>query len=572
MVKIRTILWFSLLLLWLVPSLALAARVRAVADRDRMTLGESLRLELRIEGSADGGPDLSALEQDWEIVSRAQNSQLSIVNGDFKRSLVYSLTLMPRREGAVAIPAVCFGADCSLPLPIRVTAAADNSAAEDAKLLLEAEIDADQVVSQGQLLLKVRLLRRVDLLQGALTEPEPTGVDAVLQKLGEDRKYEIRRAGRLYGVIERQYAIFPQAAGTLRIPPLRFDGVIVHGRQGERVRLFSQPLQVEVLPPAGDLGGRPWLPARSLRLQDDWQGRQMKLTVGEPATRTLTLTAEGLQAAQLPPLQPGTPAGFKSYPDQPSRKDEFGRAGITGILQQKIALVPTRPGRYRLPAIDLDWWDIAAGQWQQVHLDPVTIEVGPATGTAAAAPTAGLSPNGPQPPTEEVPAAGSAPVSPEAPAPQTGTTAAAPANFWPWLSLVLGLGWLATLVLLWRQRANRPRQKSAQPEDSPRQKEKTARQAVVQAARANDPRAARQALAAWIRTLWPEADRPDLERLRRTAPDALRAELDRLDRALYAPAGEHWTGEALIEALRQWQLPQRARGASENLPDLYPSD
>jgi hypothetical protein len=127
---------------------------------------------------------------------------------------------------------------------------------------------------------------------------------------------------------------------------------------------------------------------------------------------------------------------------------------------------------------------------------------------------------------------------------------------------------LATLVLFWRQRSNRP--PTARPDEQPRYRENTARQAVIQAARNNDPLATRQALASWIKTLWPEPDRPDLERLRRTASDSLRDELDRLNRTLYAAAGQDWTGEALIEALRQWQLQPPDRETGDKLPDLYP--
>jgi hypothetical protein len=576
MVNIR-ILCLSLLFFQFLSLPAFAAQVRAVADRDRLALGESLQLELRVEGSADGDPDFSALEKDWEILGQSHSSQISIVNGDFNRSVVYSLTLMPRREGELTIPAVCFGGDCSSPLPIRVAATATGpSAAENARVLVEAEADADKVVSQGQLLLTVRLLHRVDLLQGSLSEPEPAGVDAALQKLGEDRKYETRRAGRLYGVIERKYAIFPQMPGTLRIPPLRFDGIMAgassrfdpFGRQGERTRQYSKPLEIQVLPPAKDVGTRPWLPARALRLQDDWQGKTLHLTVGEPATRTLTVTAEGLQAAQLPELKVETPQGFKSYPDQPSRQDKADGQGVTGILQQKIALVATRPGRYRLPAMDLDWWDVAAGQWQRDHLDPVNIEVAPAPGTLAAAPAAGTPPAEQQTRENEAPAT-PGPIRAES-APPPHVPSAGPASYWPWLSLALGVGWLGTLVLLLKERTKRPRPTSAPAEENPRQREKAARKAVIQAAGSNDARATRTALTAWIGTLWPEADRAGLDRLRQTAPDALGRELERLDRALFSPTGENWTGKALIEALGDWQGPSPDRKMTDRLPGLYP--
>lgn len=578
MVKLRTIISLFLLILCFAPVAAFAARVQAVADRDRVRSGESLHLELRVEGDADSDPDLSVLDKDWEVLSRSQSSQVRIINGDFSRSLVYSLTLMPRREGEVTIPAVCFGSECSMPLPIRVAAADDPSVpTKDEPLLLEAEITPKQVVSQGQLLLKMRLLHRGDLLQGSLSEPQPAGVEAIVQKLGEDHKYETRHNGRLYQVIERDYVIFPQASGTLSIPPLQFDGTVAgspsrldpFGRQGERVRLRSAPLRVEVTPPPADRAGRAWLPARALHLEDNWQGKTVQLTVGEPATRTLTMTAEGLQAAQLPDLELPAPEGFKTYPDQPDRHDRPGDNGITGVLQQKIALVPTRPGRYRLPAIDLDWWDVAVRQWRQAHLDPVDVEVGPASGTAASATPTGASPPVSSPPSAKEAVSQPAPVPASVSAAPGAVRPSTRSGFWPWLCLALGLGWLTTLLLLWRQRSGRPRRPAGPAEPTPMTREKTARRAAVQAALSNDPQLARRALTAWVAALQPSPGQPDLERFSRTAPDPLRAAIEGLNRALYAPVGESWSGTALAEALRKGPPQSQNAAVGSALPELY---
>lgn len=581
MVKQRTFLCMFVWLLCLMPAAAFAARVQVVADRDRMNAGQSLHLELRIEGDPDSDPDLSALERDWEVLGRSQSTQLQIVNGDFNRSLVYSLTLMPRREGEVPIPSICVGSDCSMPLPITVMAAgAPSAAGKNAPVMLEAEVDAKQVISQGQLLYKVRLLHRGDLLQGSLSEPQPAGVEAVVQKLGEDRKYQTRRGGRLYQVIERDYAIFPQAGGTLRIPPLQFDGAVAgnpsrldpFGRRGERLRLSSDAVQVEVMPPPADPAGRTWLPARSLRLNDDWQGKTVQLTVGEPATRTLTVAVEGQQAAQLPELQVKAPDGFKTYPDQPDRQDHPSEEGITGVLQQKIALVPTRPGRYRLPAMALDWWDVTSGQWRQARFAPVDIEVGPEAGAAVgASPSAASPPPAPKPSGKEAAAEPSTvPVSPAASALPGDARQGVTAGFWPWLSLALGLGWLTTLLWLWRQRSGQSRRPAEPAESTLPVREKTARRAVEQAAAKNDPQATRRALAAWSATLPHLSGRPDLDAFMRTAPAPLRDAMDELNRALYAPGGQGWSGATLLEAIRQWRPQGDDAAGADALPELYP--
>ena len=235
----RTI-FLCLLILVLWASSAAALNVQAVADRDRIGIGESLQFQLRLDGSPDAEPDFTALEQNWEILSRSQSSQMQIINSSFKRSVVYSLTLMPRAQGSLAIPAVCFEQDCSLPLPIEVSAASAQGRAGNEQLLLETEISSQQIVTQGQLLLHVRLLRRVDLLDGQLGEPQPAGVETLVQKLGDDHSYELRRNGQLYQVIERSYALFPQGSGQLQIPALQFDGTIAGGSSEIQLNLIAK--------------------------------------------------------------------------------------------------------------------------------------------------------------------------------------------------------------------------------------------------------------------------------------------------------------------------------------------
>jgi hypothetical protein len=569
-------LFLTLLLVLLWIGTAVAVTVQAVADRERIGSGESLQLQLRVDGSPDGEPDLAPLQKDWDILSRSQSSQMQIVNSSFSRSTVYSLTLMPKRQGSLTIPSVCFAKDCSLPLSIEVlqSSAVSNPAGE--QLLLETDINPQKIVMQGQLLLKVRLLRRVDLLNGQLSEPVPSGVEAQVKKLGDDRSYELRRNGLLYQVIERDYAIFPQESGQLRIPPLQFDGTIASGnsrfdaftRQGQRVRRTSQPLRVEVTPLPEDLGRRPWLPATNVELQDDWQQQPPKLVVGEPATRTLRLIANGLPAVQLPELKPGVPAGFKSYPDQPSREDQVVSSGIKGTLVLKTALVPTRSGRFNLPAVDLDWWDVSTGTWSHAHLPAIDLDVAPAAGTSSP-PPADLSTSGAEATVETSP--GITPSASSEGLPLNGA-----AWFWPWLSLGLAVGWILTLLLLlrlWRcyRAVVYPEMVNVDRVDR-ELTEKSARKTVVRAAQRHDPRATRQALLAWSQLVFATVPGDAYNQLLKTVEPALRTELERLDRCLYGRFDSaDWNGEKLAEEISSWNL-GTGNQVDVELPDLYPGD
>ena len=302
-------------------------------------------------------------------------------------------------------------------------------------------------------------------------------------------------------------------------------------------------------------------------LQDDWQKKLPKLTVGEPATRTLRLGASGVLAAQLPELKLTVPNGFKTYPDQPKRENLQSSSGITGMLEQKIAMVPTRAGHFTLPAVDLDWWDLTTGQWRQAHLAALDVDVAPAAGFVEQKPA--LSPESPD---------GSATTGPLATGPQlsappqivdTGVAiASSKPGIWPWISLGLGLGWLLTLILLFTRRRTAP-MAAQQTAGAAKLSEKAARHSVIQAARTHNPQATRQALMAWSRTLWPLPPNDAHEQLFKSADPILLKELETLDLCLYGCSDLVWNGQGMVDCLATWR-PASAKNTDSGLPELYP--
>lgn len=554
-----------------------ALTVKALVGQDQVALGESLELQLRLDSSPDAEPDLTPLHRDWEVLGHSQRSQRLYNNGKISSSIVYTLLLMPRSTGQLKIPEICFATDCSSPLDIEVTTRSSLALPAEEQIRLETRISSPQVVTQGQVLLKVRLLIRAGLPEGQLSEPQPTGVETLVRKLSTDvRKYEKDASGQLYQVIERDYALFPQESGQMQIPPLQFDGVIQGGatrfdpfaRQGMRIRRTAEPLEVKVTPLPHDLGRRPWIPATNVMLEDDWQQNPPEMVVGEPVTRTLRLSAVGVQAAQLPELLPAVPDEFKSYPDQASREDQLVRDGIKGTLEQKIALVPTRAGRYRLPEISLDWWYATTGQWKTVTLAAIDVDVAPAAGSLTQDAPKALEPAkgnaDTRSPATEVP-----PQEQVAPDDSKPEPAGSNNSFWIWLSLALGLCLLLTLSLLFIQhRRFHNSVKTAPASDLP-EKESSARRMVVQMARCHDPQATRQALSAWSRILWPEAREKAYEQLCESADSTLKKELEQLDLCLYGRADHVWNGDGLVTCLKGWR-PEASIRKGSGLPELYP--
>lgn len=562
-------LFNSLLIVTLLlsPVASLAAQLEAVLDRTRVGLEESFSMELRASGSVDGDPDLSVLDKDFELLGRSQSSQVQIVNTDISRTTTWSLSLLARSAGRKTIPAICVEDDCSKPVIIDVLPAGQNSngAAGESDLLLEVSAVPDKVWVQSQLLYKVRILTRLNFLQASLSEPEPSGVEAVVQKLGDDRNYETERDGLRYRVIERSYAIFPQQSGSLAIPAIRFGAQIAEpGRRGydpfnqrtRQIRKHSKEINIEVLP-APDAKGRSWLPANNLGLEDDWQ-QPPQLTVGEPATRTIILRASGLPSAQLPPITVEIPEGVRSYPDQPNREDQFNENGMLGILQQKLALVPTQPGTLRLPEIKVDWWDLREERWRQTVLPAIELEVLPATDQPVAVAS---------PPAEQL----STPkVEEQLQAVEPLTLETTESGFWLWLSLILGCGWLLTLLLIAKDKFTRGRDKNQQEQKEEPPSRKVAYRELQHALKSGDQARVRCALIVWGVALFPEQQPGNLEALAVVCGEPLQQQLEDFSRSLYSRESESWDSDGLLRVVEQVERERNAGKKGDNLPPLYP--
>lgn len=528
-----------------------AATIRAHLDRNPVTVNESFLLTFDVQGEADGEADFSPLEALFDILNRSQGSKIQIINGRMDRTSQWQLTLMARDVGNYTIPAISFGKDRSDSLSLVVEAETANASDQVGSVFLEAELTPQQAYVQSQLVYTVRLLRSVNLRSGSLSEPKLSGVEVMVEKLGDDRSFETLRNGVRYVVVERSFAIFPQQSGTLTVEPTVFQGQIIEGSRFNfketlrSKRVASQPFSVAVQPiPAA--AQRPWLPSRELRLVEEWPQDPPRFRVGEPLTRTVTLTASGIAAAQLPSLA-GTPAdGLKQYTDQPLLENQTGADGLAGIRQEKIAILPSRAGRFELPAIEIPWWNTETGQQQLARIPARSIEVSAAADTQ---------PVPAQLPIEPAPA-----ISASQPAEIDQQRDAA--GFWPWLSAVLMLGWLATALLWWRQRLK------PEPRSIPRKPEKPneAFRDFKRACRNNDAGGGKIALLRLAKNRWQERPPTSLAAIANRVDPSFADAIDELNRALYGQDTIDWDGGRLLRETQRWLKSDPVSTATQTSP------
>jgi len=418
-----------------------------------------------------------------------------------------------------------------------ITATASGSRKEEGlnpdDLFVELEVDKRSPYVQEQVMFTVRLFRAVSVENARLSVPGVSGGDAVIERLGDDREFQTARNDRTYAVTERRFVLFPQTSGALTLKPVRLQASIPVAHGGSTSGFWSRPLtrpvriqsesyEFEVRKPP-DGAPRPWLPAGSLTVNEEWPERD-DFEVGAPITRRITVTAEEMLASQLPVLETPLPDTVKGYPEKPRRSNSAGDHGATGRLEQTVTLIPSRPGTYSVPAFELSWWNTRLDRPETAQLPAHVFEVTAAPGSAPSGGTSAVA---------------------ATQADAAETPARSPVAWW--LSLALGLAWMVTLVLWWLDR----RRGLAVSTGRATVDADTRRRAVkrLQAAcRSGDPGAVRDALLAWGRAHWPDRPPRSLGALAAVVDEPLASEITGLQRALYAPGGAAWQGDALYRA------------------------
>lgn len=509
-----------------------AANITTTLDRNVVGVNESFQLTFKTDGST-GEPDFSPLQKDFDILDQAHSKNLSIINGQTSRQLVWDLILMAKKVGELQVPAISFGNDESQAINITVKQKVDKRGNQD-RMYLNIEVDTEQPFVQQQVVLTVRLfLRQGEVSSATLSELEVKGVDAIVERFGEDKNYQEMRDGLRWRIVERKYVVFPQQSGQMTFEPLTFSGHIRERSSTQGFSIFSQtPAKRFVLrsesvtlpvrePPASF--GSDWLPAKTLTIEESWP-EQQKAKVGDPITRQLAIKAEGLTAAQLPELNLGLPDGLRAYPEQPKLSDTGNSRGVVGTRTETTAIIPTQPGILVLPEIQLAWWNVDKQQPELATVPARTVEVIPAEpAQAGQTPTtsAGVS-EGKLAQAENDNAIGMESLQFES------------NSWWPWVSLCLAVMWLITLTVWVLDRRRHKKQTGDAKHPLPKADLKQALAELRQACQDDDAAAARDALLKWASALWPDVPPRNLGQLASRCGEPLSHNIHSLEQVLYA--------------------------------------
>lgn len=379
----RITLFFTCLILLTSQASFAVEVVTATIDKNPVVQGESFVLRVTADDDADSNAlDTSPLLQNFIVGRTSVSSQTSMVNFKTTRQTTWTTVLVAKQPGSYVIPSLTIEDKKTLPITMTVLKADQTDPNQQRDIFITSDISSTSVYVQQQVMLTVKLHFAVSLERGSLSEPSLEG--ATITQLGQDKETETIINGRRYRIIERNYAINPQRSGEYKITSPVFSGEVStpsRRRSGlfsfndtKPVTVLNEDISLTVKPvPAGYQGA--WLPSELLNLHQEWQPLPNEFKVGEPITRTITLTAAGLSKEQLPVIEMALPKGLKVYPDQTEQHSGMNSGRLVSQSIQNFAIVASQPGEYQLPKIEIPWWNTVTNRAEIAVIPSQTISV-----------------------------------------------------------------------------------------------------------------------------------------------------------------------------------------------------
>jgi hypothetical protein len=544
---------------------ALADQLTASVDRDTIGIQETFTLTVAADSRVSSKPDFSSLQNDFEVLSNNESQYTSISNNGTEFKKVWQLTLAPKRVGSLLIPSFTVDKTVSDAIEIKVSKQNPTQSSGDDPVRVAVEVSKQTVFVQEQIHVKIQIISKVNLSQ---TQMQPLEIkNAIVISLEDKPKQFISVInGRQHLIEEQNFAIFPQESGDLVVPSVIYS-VVPSERdmwsdpfsrsRSNILRLPTEEQRITVKPVPAEAAGKSWLPANNLSVNETWSASLDHLKMGEPVTRTITITADGLTGGQILPL-PHTPIdGLTFYPDQPQNNDKKTASGIEGSRVETTAIIPNHGGEFTLPEIKVEWWDIKEQVMKTASLPAKTITVlgDGKTDTSTIASQASTQPN----------------VTSE-------TMVVAPANekINPWLlagsilfgvlSVILGI-----YILNLRSRLKALENNLDDATEIISEKERHIWDLLKHATANKDAVALRKNVLSWAKFQWPDASTHALDDVARLSGKIeLTQALKKLDELLYSNhPSEDWQPAQLLQLLNECRKEKNTKKKSDVLKPLY---
>ncbi len=414
----------TVLLCFYISLSAVVAQTLTANAPQQVAVGQQFRLTYTVNSHDVSGFHVGQIPTDaFEILmgpSTSTQSSFSMVNGKTTQSstITYTYILSALKNGTFTIPAATINVSGSqvksnvLKIEVSGTAQAQggggsrggrngrggNSQQPETRqagtpisgsdLFIKVSASKKRVVEQEPVLLTYKVYTLVSLTQLEGKMPDLKGFHTQEIPLPQEKSFKIEQYnGRNYKTVTwSQYVMFPQMTGTLEVPPLTFNGVVVqqnryvdpfeaffNGGSGytevkKQIQAPGVKIEVDPLPakPDGFSGG---VGHFSMKAEID----HTQLKANDPLTLKVTVSGTGnLKLIKQPTVK--FPKDFDTYDPKTTDKTRLTTNGIDGSIIYEFLAVPRHQGQFDIPPVEFIYYDTQQKRYvtltsEAFHLD-----------------------------------------------------------------------------------------------------------------------------------------------------------------------------------------------------------
>lgn len=354
--------------------------VSAMVDKTDVDELQVVMLNVAVSGDqVYDQPDWTVLNDDFLLAgSSQQRESIEINNGRVKRSISWTVYLIPKRTGSLTIPSFRFGNEETDEISITVRELdPDIKKQVNESVFFETEIEPQDAYVQAA----IHVTRRLYYSNDVHVRPEhfePLRIDdALVVEIGDvKRSFSVRGDDHLNLLIRRS-VVFPERSGELTIPTTQIMVRVSLGARDITLPISSEPKTIRILPiPREYPADQSWFPASGVRVHDSLASSDLKdFNVGDSIVRQLEITAIDTHSTGIPQIQLNTPDSIRRYPESPKLSDSALIDSVVGKRVQTETLLLTQPGSVEIPQTEIVWWDPANKQVMRTIVEKQVFEV-----------------------------------------------------------------------------------------------------------------------------------------------------------------------------------------------------
>ncbi|MDE6072711.1 MAG: BatD family protein [Muribaculaceae bacterium] len=408
------------LLVAFLPGLAGSVKIYESAPRGQngITVGDRFYITIEVT-DIDGKPDVPSNVGGAKVIyfdHTGQMSSMTSVNGKVTQSTqnTWTVTLRATSEGTYTFGPVSVGGVKSNQIKYTIgkaeaknqnapgsngaqTGASDDSdkpkfiGKGDGNLFMKASITESTVYEQQALVYTVKLYTTYDAIKfiGATAAPKFDGFVVEESKaVSNQLDYETLNGKTYATAVIARYIIFPQMTGQLKVIGNTYT-VSVDQREYYHDPFWgsmavSKPLQLNVTPNDLTVNVKP-LPSPK---PADFSGGVGQFTISsqlkssdfktnQAGSIEYIITGTGnIKYVQMPDLATIFPSEIEVYTPKTEVKDVVGSSNVSGSSSFDYSFMPLEEGEFKIPAINLVYFNPSTGQYETTSSKEYNITVG----------------------------------------------------------------------------------------------------------------------------------------------------------------------------------------------------